>query len=256
MLTLLLCDAYTPGSRRLVTTERIRRPLNFFRHPMGNPADRLAISPDQGAIQIQIPTIASEVSWRGRSRCTKQPRRGLAEIAGAARWSGGGRPYRRKGGNSRTGRFVPSPAHRTVLREARLASAGVEKQRVTVCEIALKVEHANGHSRICPRQHFGSTPHWQLDALKADKRRAVYREKIGGARADRPQLAKLMASLKAGDVVLVTKLDRLGRSRELLDLIERISKAGAAFGRSATRYGIRHRAKAGCFRRCSRRSRS
>jgi hypothetical protein len=39
-----------------------------------------------------------------------------------------------------------------------------------------------------------------------------------------------MASLKEGDVVLVTKLDRLGRStRELLDLIERIGKAGAAF---------------------------
>jgi DNA invertase Pin-like site-specific DNA recombinase len=38
-----------------------------------------------------------------------------------------------------------------------------------------------------------------------------------------------MAS-KAGDVVLVTKLDRLGRStRELLDLIERISKASASF---------------------------
>ena len=42
--------------------------------------------------------------------------------------------------------------------------------------------------------------------------------------------AKLMALLKAGDVVLVTKLDRLGRStRELLDLIERIGKAGASF---------------------------
>jgi Resolvase, N terminal domain len=51
-----------------------------------------------------------------------------------------------------------------------------------------------------------------------------------GTRADRPQLAKLMASLKEGDVVLVTKLDRLGRgTRELLDLIERIGKAGAAF---------------------------
>ena len=43
-------------------------------------------------------------------------------------------------------------------------------------------------------------------------------------------LAKLMAGLGAGDVVVVTKLDRLGRStRELLELIDRISKAGASF---------------------------
>jgi DNA invertase Pin-like site-specific DNA recombinase len=70
----------------------------------------------------------------------------------------------------------------------------------------------------------------QLDALKAAGATTIFREKISGARADRPQLAKLMASLKAGDVVLVKKLDRLGRStRELLDLIDRISKAGAAF---------------------------
>jgi hypothetical protein len=39
-----------------------------------------------------------------------------------------------------------------------------------------------------------------------------------------------MAALKPGDVVMVTKLDRLGRStRELLDLIDRIGKAGASF---------------------------
>ena len=70
----------------------------------------------------------------------------------------------------------------------------------------------------------------QLEALKAAGADLVFKEKISGARADRPQLAKLMASLKAGDVLLVTKLDRLGRStRELLDLIERIGKAGAAF---------------------------
>ena len=70
----------------------------------------------------------------------------------------------------------------------------------------------------------------QLDALKAAGAGTIYREKISGARADRPQLVKLMASLKAGDVVLVTKLDRLGRStRELLELIDAISKAGAAF---------------------------
>ena len=70
----------------------------------------------------------------------------------------------------------------------------------------------------------------QLEALKAAGAETVYREKISGARADRPQLAKLMAVLKAGDTVLVTKIDRLGRStRELLELIERIGKAGAAF---------------------------
>jgi DNA invertase Pin-like site-specific DNA recombinase len=70
----------------------------------------------------------------------------------------------------------------------------------------------------------------QLDALKAAGTTTIYREKISGARADRPQLTKLMAVLKPGDVVVVTKLDRLGRStRELLDLIDRIGKAGASF---------------------------
>src|SRR5246127_3493093 len=70
----------------------------------------------------------------------------------------------------------------------------------------------------------------QTEALTAAGAKPIYKEKISGVRADRPQLAKLMASLQAGDVVLVTKLDRLGRStRELLDLIERIGKAGAAF---------------------------
>src|SRR6476620_10474061 len=70
----------------------------------------------------------------------------------------------------------------------------------------------------------------QLDALKAAGATTIFREKVSGVRADRPQLAKLMASLKTDDVVVVTKLDRLGRStRELLDLIDRIGRAGASF---------------------------
>ena len=70
----------------------------------------------------------------------------------------------------------------------------------------------------------------QLDALKVAGATTIHREKVSGARADRPQLAKMMAGLKAGDVVVVCKLGRLGRSTwELLDLIRRIGEAGASF---------------------------
>src|SRR5271154_5558739 len=70
----------------------------------------------------------------------------------------------------------------------------------------------------------------QIEALTAACATKVYREKISGVKADRPQLAKLMASLKTGDTLIVTKLDRLGRStRELLELIDSIGKVGASF---------------------------
>ncbi len=48
----------------------------------------------------------------------------------------------------------------------------------------------------------------QLEFLTAAGATVIFREKVSGARADRPQLAKLMASLNAGDMVLITKLDR------------------------------------------------
>jgi DNA invertase Pin-like site-specific DNA recombinase len=70
----------------------------------------------------------------------------------------------------------------------------------------------------------------QVEALKAAGADKVYSEKISGARADRPQLVKMMAALKPGDIVLVTKIDRLGRStQDLLNLIGDMRKAGANF---------------------------
>src|SRR5436309_14615015 len=69
----------------------------------------------------------------------------------------------------------------------------------------------------------------QIEALTAAGATLIFKEKISGARADRPQLARLMSTLKAGDTVIITKLDRLGRStRELPDLIERIGAGGAS----------------------------
>jgi DNA invertase Pin-like site-specific DNA recombinase len=70
----------------------------------------------------------------------------------------------------------------------------------------------------------------QVEALKAAGAEKVFSEKISGARADRPQLAKLMDALKADDVVMVTKLDRLGRSTtELFALLDRIDRVDAGF---------------------------
>jgi DNA invertase Pin-like site-specific DNA recombinase len=86
---------------------------------------------------------------------------------------------------------------------------------------------AFGYARVSTQDQDLSA---QVEALEAAGATKIYREKISGVRADRSQLAKLMASLQPGDVVLVAKLDRLGRStRELLDLIDRIGKAGAVF---------------------------
>ena len=56
----------------------------------------------------------------------------------------------------------------------------------------------------------------------------IFEEKISGAKRNRPELERLLDHLRAGDVVTVTRLDRLARStRDLLEIAERIKEAGA-----------------------------
>src|SRR6266516_356023 len=58
----------------------------------------------------------------------------------------------------------------------------------------------------------------------------VYAEKISGARSNRPELAKVLKRLDTGDVLIVTRLDRLARStRDLLNSLDDIAKRGAGF---------------------------
>src|SRR5262245_55113504 len=58
----------------------------------------------------------------------------------------------------------------------------------------------------------------------------VFKEKVSGAKTDRPEPAKAIRQLEDGDVLVVTRLDRLARStRDLLNVLAEISKRGAGF---------------------------
>jgi DNA invertase Pin-like site-specific DNA recombinase len=70
----------------------------------------------------------------------------------------------------------------------------------------------------------------QITELKAANCERIFQEKASGAKSDRKQLARLMAHLEPGDVVIVTRLDRLARSMlDLLTTLNAITKAGASF---------------------------
>lgn len=63
--------------------------------------------------------------------------------------------------------------------------------------------------------------HLQIDALKGAGCERIYEEKASGAVAHRPELMRLLDNARKGDVVIVWKMDRLGRS--LLHLIETVN---------------------------------
>jgi DNA invertase Pin-like site-specific DNA recombinase len=76
----------------------------------------------------------------------------------------------------------------------------------------------------------GQTLDDQLEALRAAGCEKIFREKVSGARADRTELMKLLAMIDAGDVLIVSRLDRLARStRDLLNIIDALDKRGATF---------------------------
>jgi DNA invertase Pin-like site-specific DNA recombinase len=58
----------------------------------------------------------------------------------------------------------------------------------------------------------------------------VFAERVSGARSDRNQLSRALASIGKGDVLVVTRLDRLARStRDLLNILASIGERGAGF---------------------------
>jgi DNA invertase Pin-like site-specific DNA recombinase len=71
-----------------------------------------------------------------------------------------------------------------------------------------------GYARVSTDGQTLAAQDAQLRAAGCAK---VYSEKVSGAQTDRAELAKLLKRLDEGDVLVVTRLDRLARStRDLL----------------------------------------
>lgn len=70
----------------------------------------------------------------------------------------------------------------------------------------------------------------QTDALTAAGAERIFADTISGTKRERPKLAQLLDQLRDGDVVTVTKYDRLARSlHDLLDIVKAIEERGAGF---------------------------
>lgn len=81
-----------------------------------------------------------------------------------------------------------------------------------------------GYARVSTT---GQSLDTQLEALSGCEK--IFREKISGAKDDRPELQAMLEFVREGDVVQVTKLDRLARNtRHLLEVSEYLQGKGVA----------------------------
>jgi DNA invertase Pin-like site-specific DNA recombinase len=84
-----------------------------------------------------------------------------------------------------------------------------------------------GYARVST---YGQTLDAQLKQLRGEGCTKIYREKANGARPDRRELLKLLKNLTPGDVVTVTRIDRLARSTfDLFAIVKQIVDAKAQF---------------------------
>ena len=84
-----------------------------------------------------------------------------------------------------------------------------------------------GYARVST---LDQDPAMQVEALQAAGCERIYTEKASGAARERPALQAALDHMRAGDVLVVWKLDRLARSlRQLIDTAASLDKLGAGF---------------------------
>jgi len=82
-----------------------------------------------------------------------------------------------------------------------------------------------GYARVSTKDQNLSL---QNDALQKEGCELIFEEKASGAKSDRPELRRMIDQLRKGDIVIIWKLDRLGRSlRDLVNLVTEIQDKGA-----------------------------
>src|SRR5260370_15075308 len=80
-----------------------------------------------------------------------------------------------------------------------------------------------GYARVST---YGQTLDAQLEQLRGAGCTKIYREKVTGAHNDRREILKLLNALAPGDVVTVTRIDRLARSTfDLFAIVKGIEDA-------------------------------
>lgn len=85
-----------------------------------------------------------------------------------------------------------------------------------------------GYARVSKGEEQSNAA--QARALAEAGCKRVYEERASGGRWDRPELHLMLDRLRAGDAVIVWKLDRLSRSlKDVLLIMEKIEAAGAGF---------------------------
>ena len=84
-----------------------------------------------------------------------------------------------------------------------------------------------GYARVSTQDQ---NPELQLDALKQAGCEKIFTEKISGTKRDRPELQAALKYIRAGDTLVVWKLDRLARSlRQLIETVEELENQGIGF---------------------------
>lgn len=84
-----------------------------------------------------------------------------------------------------------------------------------------------GYARV---SRIEQNPQLQTDALRAAGCVRVFSESASGASRDRPELARALDHVRPGDVLVVWKLDRLGRSlADLLTILRELKARGVGF---------------------------